>query len=343
MLTKPLCSFLGSSAFVFLSCASVSAQTLKTVRLMTPTIGVNVLVYEVASRFGFYRDEGFRVELIRAPLSTSLQAVLGGSADYVRHGSAVGAIMGGVPFKALVVDTDKSPHYIVTKKEIATFQDLVGKTMAMDDLAGSAYWATRETLAKNGINPDKINYRRMGGPELRLQALLAGAVDAAPVNFVLSGKAKERDFRVLAYTGDFVTDVQLMVAAPVEKIQKAPEEVYKFIKATLKARKFQFENNVEAYKFYLDLERLSDGKFAREGWEARLRSSSPPARLGLLSEQNMADSIKAWKEQMALAGRPMKGEGRPEDVYDFSFAKRAHEEIKAEGWDAKKYHYVGKK
>jgi hypothetical protein len=39
----------------------------------------------------------------------------------------------------------------------------------------------------------------------------------------------------------------------------------------------------------------------------------------------------------------LKGEGRPEDVYDFSFAKRAHEEIKAEGWDAKKYHHVGKK
>jgi ABC-type nitrate/sulfonate/bicarbonate transport system substrate-binding protein len=328
---------------LFLHSAHVGAQTLKTVRLMTPTIGVNVLVYEVANRLGFYRDEGFRVELIRAPLSTSIQAVLGGSADYVRHGSAVGAIMGGVPFKALAVDTDKSPHYIVAKKEVARLHDLVGKTIAMDDLAGSAYWATRETLARNGINPDKVTYRRMGGPELRLQALLAGAVDAAPVNFVLSGRAKEKDFRVLAYTGDFVTDVQLMVASPVEKIQKSPEEVYKFIKATLKGRKFQFENTVESYKFYLDLERLNDGKFAREGWEARLRSSSQPAQLGLLSEQGMIESIKAWKDQMALGGRPLKGEGRPEDVYDFSFAKRAHEEIKAEGWDAKKYHHVGKK
>ena len=46
---------------------------------------------------------------------------------------------------------------------------------------------------------------------------------------------------------------------------------------------------------------------------------------------------------MALAGRPLKIEGRADDVYDFSFAKRAHDEIKAEGWDAKKYHYVPKK
>jgi ABC-type nitrate/sulfonate/bicarbonate transport system substrate-binding protein len=319
----------------------LNAQQLKTVRLMTPTIGVNVLVYEAASRLGFYREEGFRVELIRAPLSTSIQAILGGSADYARHGSVVGAILGGVPFKALAVDTDKSPHYIVAKREIKNLQDLVGKTMAMDDLAGSAYWATRETLSKNGVNPDKINYRRMGGPELRLQALLAGAVDAAPMNFILSGRAKEKDFRVLAYTGDFVTDVQLMIAAPIEKFQKSPDDVYKFVKATIKGRKFQFENPPEAYKFYLELERLSDGKFAREGWEARLASSSSAARMGLLSEQGMTESVRAWKEQMALGGRPIKSE-EPSDIYDFSLVRRAHEEIKAEGWDAKKYQYVPK-
>jgi ABC-type nitrate/sulfonate/bicarbonate transport system substrate-binding protein len=329
--------------FLLISTGSLGAQTLKTVRMMTPTIGVNVLVYEAANRFGFYRQEGFTIELIRAPLGTSIQAVLGGSADYVRHGSAVGAILGGVPFRALAVDTDRSPHYIIGKRELTNVQDLAGKTVAIDDLAGSAYWATRETLSKNGINPDKVNFRRMGGPELRLQALLAGVVDAAPLNFVLGGRARENNFKVLAYTGDFVSDVQLMVAAPTDKIKRSPEEVYKFIKATLKARKFQFENEPEAYKFYLELERLSDNKFAREGWEARLKGSSPEARLAMLSNAGMLESIVTWKEQMALAGRPLKIEGRPEDVYDFSFAKRAHEEIRAEGWDAKKYKYTPKK
>ncbi len=62
--------------FFFLHLGTVNGQNLKTVRLMTPTIGVNVLVYEAANRFGFYRQEGFTVELIRAPLGTSVQAVL---------------------------------------------------------------------------------------------------------------------------------------------------------------------------------------------------------------------------------------------------------------------------
>jgi ABC-type nitrate/sulfonate/bicarbonate transport system substrate-binding protein len=327
----------------FFSAGSSGAQTLKTVRLMTPTIGVNVLVYEAANRFGFYRQEGFTIELIRAPLGTSVQAVLGGSADYVRHGSAIGAILAGVPFKALAVDTDRSPHYIVGKRDFSSVQDLVGRTIAIDDLAGSAYWATRETFAKNGVNPEKVNYRRLGGPELRLQALLAGVVDAAPLNFVLSTRAREKDFKVLAYTGDFVSDVQLMVVAPLDKIKRSPDEVYRFIKATVKARKFQFENQPEAYKFYLELERLSDSKTAQEGWEARLKGSSPAARLAMLTSEGITESIATWKEQMALGGRPLKIEGRPEDVYDFSFVKRAHDELKAEVWDAKKYQYRPKK
>ena len=56
----------------------------------------------------------------------------------------------------------------------------------------------------------------------------------------------------------------------------------------------------------------------------------------------MIESITAWKGQMKLAGRPLKVEGRPEDVYDFGFAKRALEEIRTDGWDARKYHYIAK-
>lgn len=343
MFRKSLLFILIFAAFALGNSVPARSQTLKTVRLMTPTLGTSALVYEVATRFGFYREEGLKLELIRAPLGTSVQAVLGGSADYVRHGSAIGATLGGVPFRALAVDTDKSLQYIVARTEIATPKDLVGKTMAIDDIAGAAYWSARETLVKNGVTVDKVNFRRIGGPELRFQALLAGVVDAAPLNFILSGRAKEKNFHVLLYTGDFVTDIQLMIAAPVEKIQRSPEEVYKFVKATLKGRHFQFENPDEAYKFYLELEQLNDNKFARDGWEDRNRSSSQLARLGLLSEQAMVESIIAWKGQMALGGRPVKIEGRPEDVYDFSFAKRANEEIKTQGWDARKYHYIGKK
>ena len=238
--------------FLHIGALNAQSQTLKTVRMMTPTIGVNVLVYEAANRFGFYRQEGFTIELIRAPLGTSVQAVLGGSADYVRQWLGYRCYFGEAYLSRLWRLIPTGPHTTSSgSAELANVQDLSGRTVAIAVSPGSAYWATRETLSKNGINPDKVNFQRLGGPELRLQALLAGVVDAAPLNFVLSGRV-EKDFKVLAYTGDFVSDVQLMVAAPTDKIKRSSEEVYKFIKATVKARKFQFENQPEAYKFYLE-------------------------------------------------------------------------------------------
>lgn len=335
-----------SSLMIIVLCLGINtpagSQSLKTVKFMTPTLGVTVLPYVVATRLGFYRQEGLRVEIIRATLSPSLQALLSGSADYVKHGSAIGAILGGLPLKGLAVDTDRSLQYIIAKPEISSLKDLVGRTIAIDDVAGAVNWVVSETLLKNRVPIDKINLRRIGGPELRFQALITGLVDAASLSFVLAGRAKEKDFRSLVYTGEFATDIQLLVATSIEKMQKSPDEVYKFMKATLKARKFQFENPDEAYKFYLELEGINDEKFGRDAWEDRRRSSSKEARIGLLSEETMIESIMAWKGQMKLAGRPLKVEGRPEDVYDFGFARRALEEIRMEGWDARKYHYIAK-
>jgi ABC-type nitrate/sulfonate/bicarbonate transport system substrate-binding protein len=321
----------------------VNAQTLKTIRFMTTTLGASILPYVAADRLGFYREEGIRVEIIRATTSTSIQAVLGGSADYLKHGSAIGAILGGVPLKVIAVDTDRSPQYIVAKPEIGSLKELIGRTMGIDDIAGAANWVVRETLLKNGIPIDKINWRRIGSPELRLQALVAGVVDAVPLNFGLAGKARENRFRAIAYTGDFATDIQLLAAVPAERIDKSPAEIHKFIKPTLKARLFQFSNPDEAYKLFSELEGISDSAFARESFEERRTRSSTEARMGLLSEDTMTESINAWKGQMTLANRQIKLVGRPEDVYDFTFVRRALQEIRNEGFDPKKYRYLGKK
>ena len=329
-------------SLVFESRMPVHSQSLKTVRVMTPVLESGVLYMEAARRLGFYEQEGLRIEMVRSSLPTAIQAVLGGSADYASYGGAIGAILGGVPFKVLAVSSDKSPQYIVTRSEITSLKELVGKIVAIDDIGGAAEWAARETLARNGIPLDKVNFRRIGPPPQRFQALVAGSVDAAPLNFTFAGRAREKNFRILVYTGDFLTDVQLTAAAPIERIQKSPEEVHKFLKATLKGRYFQFENPDEAYKLFLELDRLSDSKFAKEAWEERLMRSSKEARLGLLNEETMTQSIAEWKEQLKRAGRPLKIAGRPDEVYDFSFTRRVIGELNTEGFDPKKYRYIGK-
>jgi ABC-type nitrate/sulfonate/bicarbonate transport system substrate-binding protein len=242
----------------------------------------------------------------------------------------------------LLVDSDKPTAYLVTSPKISSFKDLIGKTIAIQDFAGADALMVRDTLVANGVPLNRVSLRTLGPPPFRLQALLGGAVDAAPLNFLLSRQAQERGFKVLAYTGDYTSDIQATAAGSLKAIQNSPNEVYRFIKATLKAQLFFFENpNDAAFKFYTEVNKLTDPILARDAYQARLRRSSDIVRVGRVSQQALIQAIDRLREQLKLAGTPLSEDTAlsPDELVDFSFARRAYNEIQAEGWDSKKYQY----
>jgi ABC-type nitrate/sulfonate/bicarbonate transport system substrate-binding protein len=172
--------------------------------------------------------------------------------------------------------------------------------------------------------------------------LVSGAVDAAPLNFLQSRQAHEQGFRILAYTGDFTSDMQVTAAGPLNKIHEAPSDVYRFVKATLKAQLFFFENpNDAAFKFYAEVNKIRDPGLAREVYKARLVRSSELVRIGRAGDATLGETIERVREQLKLAGTPLRTERMlsADDLVDFSFAKRAYDEIRREGWERKKYQY----
>jgi hypothetical protein len=56
----------------------------------------------------------------------------------------------------------------------------------------------------------------------------------------------------------------------------------------------------------------------------------------------MTTNVERVREQMRMASAPtkIKGPVALDQVYDFSFVKRAYEEIRASKWDASRYEYV---
>lgn len=249
-----------------------------------------------------------------------------------------------MPLRILLVDADKPPFYFVVSSKIASFKDVVGKTVAIDDFAGNAGMIARELLAKNGVAVDEVKFRVLGPPPFRLQALLGGAVDATLINFVMSGKARAQGFHVLAYSGDFISTVQPALATTQTNIKKSPGEVYRMVKATLKGYLFMYQNLEEGLKFFAETEGFPDVNSARDAWESRLLRSSEIARVGLVGEETMLRNIERVKESLRLGGANLEAKGavRLDQVYDFSLAKRAFEELRTEGWNPKKYHYVPK-
>ena len=151
-----------------------------------------------------------------------------------------------------------------------------------------------------------------------------------------------KGFRILAYSGDYVSALSANLESSDDKIQSQPDEVYRAVKATLKGHIFYHSNANESAKFVMEALRLTDLNEAKEVWRQRDREVSDIARTGRANEEVMQVNIDRVREQMRAVGAAsrIKGPVTLDQVYDFSFAKKAYEEIRASKFDPMRYDYV---
>ncbi|HYY26028.1 MAG TPA: ABC transporter substrate-binding protein, partial [Candidatus Udaeobacter sp.] len=221
---------------------------------------------------------------------------------------------------------------------------LNGKTVAISDASGNSTLLFRELLTKNGVAVDTVQMRALGEPSVRLGALLAGTVDATMITIGMARQAQAKGFRILAYSGDYVSSLSANLETSDEKIQSSPDEVYKAVKATLKGQLFYHRNPNEAAKFIMEALRINDLNEAKEIWRDRDKQASELAKIGRASEEVMTSNIERVREQMRAVGAAsrIKGPVTLDQVYDFSFVKKAYDEIRASQWEPMRYEYSKK-
>ncbi len=324
---------------------AVNAQHLKKVRISSKAAGESTLPYVIGQRLGFYREEGLDIEVIVTRGTVAIQALIAGSVDY-SNANVIPGILGGARLKIILMNADKPAHYLVSSSKISTLIDLVGKKVAISDFSGNSALILRELLNTNAISIDRVQFTTVfGDPSVRLGALLGGAVDATPLTYELAKMATARGYRILAYTGDYVSSLSATLVTTDQKIETSPEEVFRVVKATLKGQLFMYRETEETVKFLMEVLGMKDINWARELWNDRLKHASEIARIGRATEEAMIKNIERVSEQMQLAGiKPrFKGLIGLKQVYDFSFAERAYEEFGAIKWDPSNYQYMKRK
>ena len=320
-----------------------AAEALKKIRIASKAPGESLVPYLIAQRLGFYREEGFDVDVIVTRGTVTTQVVVSGAVDY-SNGGSIPAILGGARLKIIQVSTDKPSQYLVVSPKITQMKQLTGKVIATSDASGNSTLLLRELLTKNGIALDTVQMRSLGEPSVRLGALLSGAVDATMISIGMARQLQAKGFRILAYSGDYVSSLSANLETNDDKIQNAPEEVQRVVRATLKGQLFFYRNGNEAIKFIMELLRLNDFNEAREIYRQREKEASELAKIGQASEESMTVNIDRVREQMRAMGAPirLKGAVTLDQVYDFSFVKKAYEEIRASKWDPLRYEYTKK-
>ena len=319
-----------AAVVLLLACASKyvlaaePAEKLTKVRMGLAARSTTSMPFFVAKERGFFREEGLDVELIVMQAIQTIQATMGNSTQFASAtGSAVSSAVQGADIRVILAVTDRPSFDLIAQPNIASVQQLRGKKIGTGGVGSLAEILARRILVAHNVRPEEVSILATGPSHVTYLSLKAKVIDAAPLQMPLTFTAQDEGFRKLAAAGEFYQAVQGGLATTKTMLNEQPELVTKVVRAMLRAIRLIKSDRKYAIDFlkgpFVDL-----GKNAEKIAE-RVYDVAGPDFLenGLVSEeiqrQMIADASLRIKSKQPL---------RPEQVFDFSIARKVSDSLK---------------
>jgi ABC-type nitrate/sulfonate/bicarbonate transport system substrate-binding protein len=208
--------------------------------------------YRLAQALGYFKAVG--IDNLEVTLSEEyMPGLIGGSLDITHGDTSVFFGSGeksGLPIKMVSLYRDKEWWIMGVRKGIDKPEDLKGGKITGGGLQGRNTWVMKQVLTEMGLDPEKdVSFVPMrGGSDARLQALLAGTVDAAslfprhqPGLEAAGGKFLSAKLHEVPQEG---------FAAMGTWLSANEDTAYAWARADIKARQWMFDpaNKDESYK-----------------------------------------------------------------------------------------------
>ncbi|MDB5624133.1 MAG: transporter substrate-binding protein [Devosia sp.] len=149
-----------------------------------PTTGS---IFRLAEELGFYEKHGVKVTVVALEGTPQAVAALNAGAVDVADITIEAAIRlraeNDVPIRGFTATSAGTPFLVAAKDDITDVEGLVGRSFAIADNGSLDHNLTLAVLASYGIAADGPNFVAIGSPDIRVQALAAGQVDATTVSF----------------------------------------------------------------------------------------------------------------------------------------------------------------
>lgn len=300
---------------------SFAAEPQRTTLGVTSRVGSSSLPFVIAEEKGFFRKEGLNTVVVVMQNQVVVQGVLSRNVDYGgTFSNFVGAALRGLPLRIVMAAMNGSDHVLVTSKNLKKVEDLKGKIIGISSFGGTPHSEAVLILRKHGMNPEKdVTFVQVGGSSRRYRALESGAIDAAMLVPPFNKLARKRGFNELLLFNDVVRIPFGGIAVHVEKIRENPGEIVRTIKAVLESIDYIQRQKTEMSAF-MEKEWGMKDRVVRE--EVYHDIAALYSHTGIASNQMMENVIR-----MALETRENKGNVPLSKIVDWSFAKRANEEL----------------
>jgi NitT/TauT family transport system substrate-binding protein len=308
-----------ASLSVLLS-SSLAAKAADNIKIASTGPGVSTLPLEIASRKGFFRDEGLEVLTITMRTNIAVNALLTRNVDYATPStSVVKAATAGLPVKLLAVLLGRPDYFLTVRKDIKSVKDLKGKRIAIGSFGAAADLALRAVARQDGLDPDRDLMRlQMGGAASRYAALIAGSVDATILTLPYNLQAEKAGYKDLLWFGEHMELPLSGLAVRDETIQKNSKQVSGVIRAVLRAMTFAAANREETTQIIINWLKV-DQEVAARSYELGKPSWSAG---GVVSD----GAVKVLVDQSLLELKS-KDVVPLDKVRDWSFAERARQEL----------------
>ena len=303
--------------------ARAAAQDSRITLGLTTRNGSTSLPFVIAEEKGFFKSEGLNAVVVIMQNQVVVNGVVTRNVDYGgTFSNFVGAALSGLPVRIVMSAMDGSDHYLVTSSSIKKVEDLKGKTFGISSFGGTPHSEAIMILRKYGMNPEKdVTFLQIGGSATRYAALETGSVQAVMLVPPFNNFAQKRGFNQLLSFNEIMNIPLGGLTVHTQRLKDKPDEIVRMIKSVLKATDYIRTRKTEVLSYM-------EAKWGIK--EVDVRESIYRDITGLYSRNGVAsDETMKNVIQLVRDTRKSKDDVPLANVVDWSFAKKAQEELKA--------------
>jgi ABC-type nitrate/sulfonate/bicarbonate transport system substrate-binding protein len=278
----------------------------------------------IANKRGYYAEEGMAVDIVLIAGLLGSKAVMSNSVEFGSASNPTAAVQ-GAKLKILMVFNDKPPGIVVSQPGIKSISELRGKRIGGSTVGSLEYGWLKELLPKFGLQLERdVIFLPVGSTSTRFTALKSGTIDAAPLSPPSSFMAQDAGFPVLLRTADHIEDIQASIVTTDERIARQSDQVRRFMRATVKGQRLYLSNRQEAISAMMEFTRQKDRELMTRAYDDHVKTI---AKDGTIPERLQRIVIERSKRLVGVTR-----DVRPDEIFDFSFLRRAQAEVAQSGW-----------
>ncbi len=306
-------------AMIFLFGGSVAAAD--KIRIGVPQQVVHWMVFPLAQKKGFLKEEGFDAEIVRITGPSGRSALVSGEIDYYTTiAFIVQSVIQGLPARVMAAYVTCPPFVLMSRPEFKSAQDLKGKTMGIGAPPGSSPdIIARLTLRHFGLNPDKdVKFVFLNSHERTFLALEQGLFAAGLIPPPFDYQGKKLGLNFLARADELLTYPEDGIIASIKKIKEKPDEIKRVIRAGIKTNRYIHADREGTIQFLMEWQKVNR-ETATANYDSSARvfnddGSLPESGLRLIIDE--AKKTAKLEREVAL-----------NDVADLSILKEAQKEL----------------